>query len=114
MIKQYDRSRKLEWIPEACDAWGTLRGAIRNCQTLHFPDPTAPVYLHTDAFDYGIGAYLFQLIDGEEVCIALLSKTLTEAESRWSVTEKECYAFVYAFKKLEYLLRGRRSLHVAY
>jgi len=44
-------------------------------------------------------------VDGQEQCIALLSKTLTEAESRWNVTEKECYAFVYAMKKWEYLLR---------
>jgi hypothetical protein len=76
MIKQYDRYRKLEWTPEADQAWDSLREAIRNCQTLHFPDPTAPVYLHTDASDYGTGAYLFQVIDGLEICIALLSETL--------------------------------------
>jgi hypothetical protein len=54
--------------------------------------------VYTDASDYGIGGYLFQIIDGVEVPVAFMSKSLTEAESRWSVTEKECYAFVYMFK----------------
>ena len=64
------------------------------------------MYLLTDASDYGIGGYLFQIVDGDvEVPVAFMSRSLTEAESRWSVTEKECYAFVYMFKKYEYLLR---------
>ena len=29
-----------------------------------------------------------------------------DAESRWNVTEKECYAIVYALKRLEHLLRN--------
>ena len=29
-----------------------------------------PKYLHTDALDYGLGGYLFQLIDGKETPIA--------------------------------------------
>ena len=63
--------------------------------------------MNTDASDYGIGGYLYQVVDGREVPVAFLSKSLSEAETRWSVTEKECYAFVYFFKKYEYLLRDR-------
>jgi transposase InsO family protein len=33
-----------------------------------------------------------------------MSKSLSETESRWNTTEKECYAFVYAFKKFEHLI----------
>ena len=37
-----------------------------------------------------------------------MSKSLTGAQLNWSVKEKECYAIVYALKRFEYLLRGRR------
>jgi len=37
---------------------------------------TAPIYLDTDASDYGIGAYLFQLVDGKEKPVAFMSRAL--------------------------------------
>ena len=65
----------------------------------------SPIFLHTDASDYAIGAYLFQVIDDKEYPVAFMSKVLSAAEVRWNVTERECYAIVYAFRKFEYLLR---------
>jgi len=105
MIQNYDRTRSIAWTEEAEMSWNSIREAIRQCQTLHFVRTDCPIFLHTDASDYGIGGYLFQVVDDVEVPVAFMSKSLTEAESRWSVTEKECYAFVYMFKKYEYLLR---------
>lgn len=80
-----------------------IKEAINNCPTLAFLDPNAPVYLHTDACDYGIGAYLFQLINGVEVPVAFMSRALSERECRWpwSIPEKECYAIYYALVKFE-------------
>jgi hypothetical protein len=105
MITSYEKNRRLEWNPSAEKAWDQIREDIRDCQQLFFLDPNAPVFLHTDASDYGIGAYLFQIVDGIEQPIAFMSKALSDAESRWNTTEKECYAFVYAFKKFEHLIR---------
>jgi len=72
MIVNYDRTRRLAWSQDAQESWDSIREAIRQCQTLHFVDPDAPVYLHTDASDYGIGGYLFQIVDGKEVPIAFM------------------------------------------
>ena len=105
MIVDYDKNRRLVWTPEARQAWDQVREDIRNVPTLYFIDTQLPVYLHTDASDYGIGAYLFQVKDDIEHPIMFMSKTLSEAESRWNTTEKECYAIVYAFKKFEHLIR---------
>jgi len=105
MITSYDKNRRLEWTHDAEVAWDQIRQDIRDCQQLFFLDPQAPVYLHTDASDYAIGAYLFQVVDGVDRPIAFMSHALSEAESRWNTTEKECYAFVYAFKKFEHLIR---------
>ena len=59
MIRNYDRSRLLRWSPAANKAWDDIRAAINDCPKLFFLNPQAPVFLHTDASAYGIGAYLF-------------------------------------------------------
>ena len=71
-------------------------------------DAHAPVFLQTDASDYGIGAYLFQVVDGQQRPVAFLSKTLDRTQLRWSTPEKEGYAIYHALKKLEYLIRDFR------
>ena len=76
----------------------------------------------TDASDYGVGAYLYQLVgaekhtneDGEvqykggtHRCTALLSKTLSGAQLNWTTQEKEAYAIWWAVTSLDYALRDR-------
>jgi hypothetical protein len=68
-------------------------------------DEHAPVIMETDASQYGIGAYLYQVIDGVKHPVAILSKTLTGPEIRWSTPEKEAYAIFFAFTKWEHLIR---------
>ena len=79
-----------------------------NLPTLFFVDDKSPIVLMTDASDYGIGAYCYQLIGGIKYPIAFVSKALSEREQRWDTREKECWAIVFALKKLEYLLRDRK------
>lgn len=75
---------------------------------LFFLDDQAPLFLHTDASDYGIGAYLFQLKRGKEYPISFLSKTLQGAQLRWSTPEKQAYVIYFAIiTKLEPTLRDR-------
>ena len=107
MIHNYERNRKLDWNQEAIDAWNQIKEDIRNTQTLYFLDPDAPVYLHTDASDYGLGAYLFQVLSDVEHPIAFMSHLLTVTECGWNVTEKECYAIIFALKKFAHLLQDR-------
>ena len=74
---------------------------------MFFLDDTSPIFLQTDASDYGLGGYLFQVVEGKEIPIAFVSKMLSDVEMRWNTTEKESYAIVFSFKKLEYLIRDR-------
>jgi len=107
MIASYERNRKLIWTNEGRVAFHLIKKAINDCPTLFFVNDDSPIFLHTDACDYGLGGYVFQIIEDKEVPVAFTSKILTEQEQRWTTTEKEAYAIVYCMKKFEYLLRDR-------
>ena len=52
------------------------------CTIMYLMSDAAPITLHTDASDYGVGGYLFQTVDGVNQQIALVSKSLTSAQLR--------------------------------
>ena len=57
---------------------GGIRAYIDTCPKLSFINPAWRIWLRTDASNFGIGAYLFQINDaGEEIPIEFLSKSLT-------------------------------------
>ena len=107
MIKDYKPRSHLQWTAETLQAFERVRQAINDCPKLHFMDDKSPIYLHTDASDYGVGAYLFQVVNSVEVPIMFLSQTFKAEQKRWSAADKECYAIVFAFKELEHLIRDR-------
>jgi len=85
-----------------------MKNAIVDCAKLYFVDDDIeknPVFLETDASDYGIGAYLYQVKDGQEYPIQFLSKALNATQYKWATREKEAYAIFFAIKKLKVLLR---------
>ena len=45
---------------------------------MYFMSDTAPITLHTDASDYGVGGYLSQCVNGVEQPIAFVSKSLNK------------------------------------
>ena len=73
---------------------------------LFFMNDEWEIGLETDASDYGIGGFLFQIdpSDEEKIPIQFVSKSLIGPQLRWSVPEKEMYALYYTVKKLEYIL----------
>jgi len=82
-----------------------MKKAICACPKLYFPNTTGAVCLHTDASDYGIGAYLFQIVDEVEQPVAFLSRSLKKEQLRWSTPEKECYAIFLSFEKFKHLIQ---------
>jgi len=99
VLNEYNRTKRYVWTEEATASFNAIKMAIRECPKLYFiSEGNGPVFLHTDASDYGIGAYLFQMVDGDERPVALFSKSLVKEQLRWSVPEKECFAIVAALE----------------
>nr|GEW70008.1 hypothetical protein [Tanacetum cinerariifolium] len=77
------------------------------------PDWDMPFELMCDASDLAIGAVLGQRQDKHFRPIHYASKTMTEAESSYTTTEKEVLAVVYAFKKFRsYLIMNKCIMYM--
>jgi hypothetical protein len=67
--------QSLKWTAEAITAFEDAKIAVSNCPKLFFMDTEAEVVLCTDASDYGLGAYLYQIKDGKEYPVMFISKS---------------------------------------
>ena len=100
MLTEYEvATTTLVWSPETSDKFNLIKKAMNECHTLFDIDEMAPVFLHTDASDYGIGGHVFQIVVGVEQPIAFMSKSPTGTECRWSTIENECRAIVFSLRK---------------
>ena len=108
IITPYIKSKKIEWNSDAVAAFHKIREGVAVCSTMHFLSDTDPIFLHTDASDYGIGGYLFQVdSNGKEYPVAFHSRSLTKAQLRWSVIQKEAFGIYDTIIKLSSLIRDR-------
>ena len=82
LIANYHKTRKIQWATEALKAYEDIKFQVSKCTITYFMSDTAPITLHTDASDHGVGEYLFQTVDGVNQPIAFASKSLTSAQLR--------------------------------
>ena len=88
-----------------------LKLKLANCVPLTYFDPCASTstFLTTDASGYGIAAVLTQVSqeDGKEKPVCFISRKLSEAEQKYSVSEKEFLAVLWSCERLHQYLYGR-------
>jgi len=111
LVKDYatTKHKKIKWTPETIADFETIKRDINQCPKLFFVKGNAPIYLNTDACDYGIGAYLYTLDEyGNEIPISFMSKLLTKTQMRWSTFEKEGYAIYAAVMKFYHILGDKK------
>ncbi|KAI5454141.1 hypothetical protein NCC49_005131 [Naganishia albida] len=98
---------RYEWDDSCQAAFESLKEKLTTAPTLAHPDYERPFLLYTDACNVGLGAVLAQNdLEGKEHPIVYLSRTLTPAESNYTITELECLAIVYSVRKLHAYLDG--------
>ena len=108
LILNYNKTKKIIWTLEADACFDLVKSETAKCTTMHFLNDHTPISLQTDASDYGVGGYLFQIVDGKEIPVAFVSKSLSKTQLRWSVIQKEAYAIFYSCSYLKSLLRDRK------
>ncbi|GFW24724.1 retrovirus-related Pol polyprotein from transposon 17.6 [Trichonephila clavipes] len=109
--KTQGRNRKstVDWNSSCQNAFEELKTRLSKNPVLYSPDFTKPFIIQCDAFNHGIGVVLSQVCENEEHLIMFLSKKLSLAEQKYSTTEKECAAIIFAVQKLKcYLDRHQK------
>ena len=110
---RFKMSERLEGDPACMKAIATMKDLITSPPVLGFPVIGKPFFITTDASAIGMGAILSQFDDdGREYVIEFASKKLNQVERNYCVSERECYAVVWALRHFRpYIAYDHVTLH---
>ena len=98
---------KFEMTSKAADAFEKLKAKLVSAPVLRYPDFGKPFILYCDASNIALGVVLAQLDeDGNDYVVAYDSRVLSAEEKRYSTTERECLAVLYATKVYRPYIHG--------
>nr|GFA26741.1 DNA-directed DNA polymerase [Tanacetum cinerariifolium] len=100
----------LHFSNECIQAFRTLKEILTQAPNLIAPNWDQPFELMCDVSDYAVGAVLGQRVKKHFRPIHYASKTMTQAETNYTTTEKEMLAVVYAFEKFRSYLIINKSI----
>ena len=87
-------------------AFNTLKEALCSAPVLKHPNFEMEFFISTDASGYGLGAVLFQVYEDGEHPIRYASRTLKDAELRYSATEREALGVKWACREFAEYVEG--------
>nr|GEZ64391.1 DNA-directed DNA polymerase [Tanacetum cinerariifolium] len=94
-------------------AFQMLKKKLTEAPILIAPNWDLPFELMCDASDFAMGTVLGQRHEKHFRPIHYASKTMTDAESNYTTTEKEMLSVVYAFEKFRsYLIMNKSIVHI--
>lgn len=102
--------KRAQWIwgEEQGEAFNELKECVSDQVMLTAPKGDGGFIIMTDASDYGIGAVLKQRQDNEDVILEFASSSLSKAQQKWDVREKEAFAIKWALQRFhDYIKAGR-------
>nr|GFA27618.1 reverse transcriptase domain-containing protein [Tanacetum cinerariifolium] len=112
MTRLFEKDTPFIFSIECVEAFQTLKRKLTEALILIAPDWDMPFELMCNASDFVIGVVLGQCQDKHFRPIHYVSKTMTEAESNYTTTEKEMLAVVYAFEKFwSYLIINKSIMY---
>nr|GEX36925.1 reverse transcriptase domain-containing protein [Tanacetum cinerariifolium] len=114
MTRLLEKDTPFIFSQKCVEAFQTLKRKLTEAPILIAPDWDMPFDLMCDASDFSIGAVLGQRQDKHFRPIHYASKTITEAESNYTITENEMLAVVYAFEKFRSYLIMNKSIEFTF
>ena len=96
------------WGPDQEAAFSRLKTALLKAPVVHQPDMDKAFHVSTDASQHGVGAVLYQVVNGEKKYVLFMSKALKKGQRNYSATKRELLAIVYALKRWEPFLAGTK------
>lgn len=106
LTKLLKKTVKFCWTDESECSFQQLKSKLITPPILQYPDFEKPFILTTDASKIAISAVLSQLVDDKDLPIAFASRSLLDAESRYSATEQELLAIVWGVEYFRPYLYG--------
>ena len=87
--KQLPKKSQFQWTPTCQAAFETIISKLTSPPVLAYPDFSLPFTLHTNVSGEGLVAALYQVQDGQTQVIAYGSRTLNDAERKYSAYRRE-------------------------
>ncbi|XP_049878826.1 uncharacterized protein LOC126375782 [Pectinophora gossypiella] len=106
LTKLTRKNEPWNWSDEQQKAFDELKKKLTSAPVLVQADYSKPFVIRTDASDYALGAVLTQGDGIEEHPIEYSSRLLTSAERKYSTTEREALAVVWAVEKYRPYIDG--------
>ena len=98
-----------EWTPSVERSFRRIKQLVAGQPVLRPFQPELPTVVTSDASDRGAGAVLSQVqADGSEHPVAFWSRTFTDTERRYSVSEREALSAVQSVERWKVYLWGRK------
>nr|GEW72884.1 reverse transcriptase domain-containing protein [Tanacetum cinerariifolium] len=110
MTHLLEKNAPFVFSDDCIQAFRTLKENLTKAPILIAPDWDQPFELMCDASDFAVRAVLGQRIQKHFRPSHYSSKTMTDAESNYTTTEKEMLAVVYAFEKFRSYLIMNKSI----
>nr|GFB89639.1 reverse transcriptase domain-containing protein [Tanacetum cinerariifolium] len=112
MTHLLEKNTPFVFSEDCIQAFQTLTKKLTKAPILIAPNWDLPFKLMCDASDFAISAVLVQRHEKHFKSIHYASKTMNDAETNYTTTEKEMLAVVYAFEKFRsYLIMNKSIVH---
>ena len=109
LTKLTSKKNIFKWEQIHQEAFDRVKEILTNPPILAYPDFSKTFRLQTDASNTGQGAVLSQLDEsGQQKVICYASRTLNEAERRYSTIEQELLAVIWATEQFRIYLYGKK------
>ncbi len=102
------KKAQCQWDAQAIKAFAAVKQAFLTAPILRFPNYKLPFIIHCDASNVAISAVLLQQLGELLHPNEFASRKLTPTERRYSVSERELLAIVYAYDQFYHHVYGRR------